>query len=61
MRFLNLLTNRIKIVKGMARYHYFGEERPMFAHLLHIQKVQQKVHMKKNISSTFNTGFLWIY
>ena len=34
MRFLNLLTNRIKIVKGMARYHYFGEQRPIFAHLL---------------------------
>ena len=34
MALLNLLINRIKIVAGMARYHYSGRKRPVFAHLL---------------------------
>ena len=34
MALLNLLVNRIKIVTGMAKYHYSGKKRPVFAHLL---------------------------
>jgi len=34
MRFFNLLKSRIKIVSGMAGYHHFGKQRPIFAHLL---------------------------
>ena len=34
MSFFNLAVNRMKIVAGMARYHYLGERKPVFAHLL---------------------------
>jgi MoaA/NifB/PqqE/SkfB family radical SAM enzyme len=34
MGFLNLLTSRTKIVAGMAKYHYTGDSKPIFAHLL---------------------------
>ena len=34
MGFLSLLSKRMKIVGGMSKYHYFGEQKPIFAHLL---------------------------